>query len=153
MFIAGAKQGDEKALQGGCVIICPIPHTGTEYWSKLFPVKDSSAYRTFKSEMSRRIIHHLETSCPEFQGCLTEVDCATPLTLKRFTNSPVGSLYGVKHKIDQVNPIPVTRIKGLFLAGQSITAPGILGTMISGFLACGNIIGHEKLRKELKAWA
>jgi len=152
MFVAHSYQEDGESQQEGIVIICPLFHTGTHNWKALFPTEDSSVYQSFKSQISRRIIRHLESSCPEFQDRIIEVDCATPLTLKRFTNSPFGSLYGVKHKIEQVNPMPVTKVKGLLLAGQSITAPGVLGAMVSSFLACGNIVGHEKLRKELKAW-
>ena len=37
------------------------------------------------------------------------------------------------------------------LAGQAVTSPGILGAVLSGFMACGNILGHERLIKELKA--
>jgi all-trans-retinol 13,14-reductase len=153
LFITRARQDEGTTPQEGCVIICPVPHTGSDHWKALFPIDDPLAYQSYRSEMSRRIIEHLTTSCPEFQGRITEVDCATPRTLKHFTNSPVGSLYGVKHKIEQVNPLPVTKIKGLFLAGQSITAPGLLGAVYSGFLACGNIVGHRKFRGELKAWA
>ena len=120
--------------------------------STSFPINDSETYHSYKHDMSERVMAHIEASCPEFQGIITSVECATPLTLRNFTNSPYGSLYGVKHKIEQYNPIPVTRVKGLFLAGQSISAPGILGAMVSGFLACGNIFGHEKLREELKEW-
>ena len=51
----------------------------------------------------------------------------------------------------QYNPGSATRIRGLFLAGQAVTSPGILGAVLSGFLACGNILGHDRLRKELAA--
>ncbi|MBA4418847.1 MAG: NAD(P)/FAD-dependent oxidoreductase [Syntrophus sp. (in: bacteria)] len=151
MFIARARQDEGKAFEEGCIIICPEPHTGTEYWSTLFPTDDPDAYQSYKHDMTRRIITHIETSCPEFKGRITHVESATPVTLKRYTNSPRGGIYGVKHKIDQYNPMAATRIKGLFLAGQATTAPGVLGAVVSGFLACGNIIGHEKLREELKA--
>jgi all-trans-retinol 13,14-reductase len=151
MFIACARQDEEKTLEEGCIIICPEPHMRSEYWSKLFPTDNLDAYQSYKKDITRRIIVYLEASCPEFKGKITSVESATPATLKRYTDSPAGSIYGVKHKIDQYNPMTATRIKGLFLAGQAITAPGIMGAATSGFLACGNIIGHEKLREELKA--
>jgi all-trans-retinol 13,14-reductase len=44
----------------------------------------------------------------------------------------------------------VTRLGNLYLAGQSIVAPGVLGAMISGFVACGSFLGHDRLRSELK---
>jgi all-trans-retinol 13,14-reductase len=93
---------------------------------------------------------HLEARCPELAGQIAYLECATPLTLKEQTNSPYGSLYGAKHRIEQYNPLPLTRLKNLFLAGQSIVAPGVLGAMISSFVACGSIVGHELLRKDLK---
>ena len=152
LFITRARQDDGAVSGEGCVIICPVPHAGTGHWKDLFPSEDPAAYRFIKAELSRRIVDHLETSCPEFQGRITELESATPLTLKHFTNSPTGSLYGVKHKIGQINPLPMTKIKGLFLAGQAIAAPGLLGAVYSGFLTCGNIVGHRNLRGELKAW-
>jgi all-trans-retinol 13,14-reductase len=62
-------------------------------------------------------------------------------------------MYGTGHTIDQFNPIPATRIPGLLLAGQSVVAPGILGAVISAFLTCGFIIGHDTIREELIACA
>lgn len=75
---------------------------------------------------------------------------ATPLTVKDYLKVPSGALYGVKQKVGQYNPIPMTRMGGLFLAGQAVAAPGLLGAMLSGFLACGSILGHDLLRKGLK---
>ncbi|MEW6186420.1 MAG: NAD(P)/FAD-dependent oxidoreductase [Thermodesulfobacteriota bacterium] len=152
LFVSHACQGGEGAPQEGMIVICPFPHTGKGNGSSPFSHPDSPAYQSFKSNMCQRIIAHLQRTCPEFRDQVDVVDCSTPNTLKRFTNSPFGSLYGVKHQIDQVNPLPVTKLKGLFLAGQSIVAPGILGAMVSAFVACGAIIGHEDLRKDLRAW-
>jgi all-trans-retinol 13,14-reductase len=78
------------------------------------------------------------------------MECATPLTLRDYTNSPYGSIYGVKHRVGQYNPTPVTRLKGLYLAGQATAAPGIMGAVMSGFIACENIFGRSHLREELK---
>lgn len=153
LFVAGARQDRGDPLPGGCIVVCPVPHLGVEWTPATLPLDDPEAYRRFKADASEQIAAHLENAWPEFQDIITPVECATPLTLRRYTNSPLGSLYGVKHRIEQYNPIPTTRIKGLVLAGQSITAPGILGAVVSGFLACGNIFGHGRLREELKEWA
>jgi all-trans-retinol 13,14-reductase len=90
-------------------------------------------------------------TCHEFDGEIEIIDGATPLTLRDFSNSPAGSLYGAKHRVGQYNPMSGTRIGGLYLIGQSIVAPGVLGAVISAFLACGSILGHDRLRKELTA--
>jgi all-trans-retinol 13,14-reductase len=152
LFITHARQDIGKTSKEGYIIICPEPNMETEYWSASVPENDSGAYQSYKDSISRRVTAYLEASCPEFRGGVTRVECATPLTLRNYTHGPAGAVYGAKHKVEQYNPMSVTRIKGLFLAGQAITAPGIMGAVVSGFLACGSIFGHEKLRGELRKW-
>ena len=150
MFIARARADDGKMQQDGCIIICPTPHLRSESRTTLFEETNSLDYDSLKNHLGRAIIAHVENSYPELEGKLTIADCATPLTLQKITNSPFGSLYGVKHKIDQYNPLPLTKIKNLVLAGQSIIAPGVFGATTSGFLACGSILGHDTIIKELR---
>jgi all-trans-retinol 13,14-reductase len=153
LFIAHARQDRSKTSKEGYIVICPEPNMGTKYWSASVPENASETYQAYKDDIRKRITAHLESSCPEFRGRITHVECATPLTMKEYTHSPSGSIYGVKHRVEQYNPMPVTKIKDLFLAGQAITAPGVMGAVVSGFLACGSIVGHEKLRGELRKWA
>ncbi len=80
------------------------------------------------------------------------VDLATPLTLRDYSMAPEGAVYGVGRLLGQYNPAPVTRLPGLFLAGQGVSVCGLMGTLISGYMACGSILGHEFLRGELKKW-
>jgi all-trans-retinol 13,14-reductase len=63
--------------------------------------------------------------------------------MRDFLHSPRGGLYGCQHTVSQFNPVPVTRISNLLLAGQSIIAPGLMGAMISAFLACGFLLGDS----------
>jgi len=134
----------------GFFAICPATLEETREWQDSFLGCRPEGYRIFKRDISERMVRHIESNCEELRGRIRPVDCSTPLTLRDYSNSPFGSMYGVKHKIEQYNPLPATRLAGLFLAGQAIVAPGLLGAIISGFVACGNIIGHEKLREELK---
>jgi all-trans-retinol 13,14-reductase len=150
VFITHAKPNNKKTNQDGCIIICPAPNLGSEFWTTSYQPNNPDIYYSLKDTLSNRIIAHVEASYPELKGNLTRVDCATPVTLSNFTNSPFGSLYGIKHRIDQHNPLPLTKIKNLFLAGQSIIAPGVYGATVSGFIACGSILGHDAVIKELR---
>jgi all-trans-retinol 13,14-reductase len=152
LFITKAGDDKGKTAREGFIVICPEPHTETPHWSASLSGDGLRGYRSYKETMTTRAVAHFEASCPEFRGRITRVESATPLTLKRFTNSPAGSLYGVKHKVDQHNPLPLTKIKNLLLSGQAISGPGILGAMISGFAAGGSIMGHDKLREALRKW-
>ena len=93
---------------------------------------------------------NVEQSIPGIAENIEHVDCATALTLRDFAHQPLGSMYGVKHRIGQYNPLPLTKAKNLFLAGQAVVAPGIMGAVISAFLVCGFIIGHKQLLKQIQ---
>lgn len=134
----------------GIIAICPASILETDQWKDSFSGDRPSGYRAFKKGIAERMLRHIESSCGELRGRITPVDCSTPLTLRDYTNSPFGSMYGVKHKTEQYNPAPATRLPGLFLAGQSIVSPGLLGAIISGFVTCGLILGHDNLRREIK---
>lgn len=80
----------------------------------------------------------LESVCPhveEWLGRLELIDAATPITFSDQLNAPHGALYGIKHLALDMPLLPRTRVGGLFLAGQAIVAPGIMGAICSGFTA------------------
>jgi all-trans-retinol 13,14-reductase len=149
MYITAAGEKSDGAKHG-FIAICPMSKEQTKPLVDPVSRERSVNYKLLKEEMCEKMVRSIKVSCPEIAKKITDVTCATPLTLRDYTNSPFGSLYGVKHKIGQYNPMPATRLKGLFLAGQAVTAPGIMGAMMSGFLTCGTILGHETLQKELK---
>jgi len=149
MYITAAGEKSDGGKHG-FIAICPMSKEQTKPLVDPVSQERSADYKILKEEMCEKMVRSIKVSCPEIAEKIIDVTCATPLTLRDYTNSPFGSLYGVKHKIGQYNPMPATRLKGLFLAGQAVTAPGIMGAMMSGFLTCGTILGHEALQKELK---
>jgi len=149
LYIASTRHDLSNAANHGFIAISPVSNSCTERWSDSFTGRRPDDYNIYKKEIAEKMQRHIENVCPEISGEITYTECATPLTFRDFANSPFGSLYGVKHKLGQENPVPRTRAKGLFLAGQAVTVPGILGAVISGFEACGHIVGHNHLQKEL----
>ncbi|WP_319776880.1 NAD(P)/FAD-dependent oxidoreductase [Maridesulfovibrio sp.] len=139
--------------RGGRQSITAIMPYGLENFSKW---QDSALngrpqdYLDFKSKLMTEFTEQVFTRCPELNGQVQFIDAATPLTLRDYCHSPYGSMYGAAHTVSQYNPLPATKIKGLLLAGQSIIAPGVMGAVISAYLTCGFICGHEKINKELR---
>ena len=115
------------------------------------PRKRTEEYRRFKASTLDRFKDALLLACPELEG-VDFFDGATPLTLRDYLSSPFGGMYGAAHTADQFNPLPVTRIPELLLAGQAVVAPGVLGAVVSAFLACSFVIGLDKLKGEVAAW-
>jgi all-trans-retinol 13,14-reductase len=150
LYLSAAYRAGES-VPHGFIGICPTQFTTTTPWATSCFGKRPEAYRQFKAEVLGRMQDQIERAYPDLAGNIEFIEGSTPLTLRDFGNTPFGGLYGVKHRVGQYNPQPVTRIPGLYLAGQAIVAPGVMGAVISGLLACGTILGHDFMRKKLQA--
>ncbi len=133
--------------------IIPAAFETFAQWADSKLGKRPEEYKQFKASVLDSFEKEIYRRMPELKGSVTFIDGATPLTIRDYCATPTGSLYGLRHSIDQFNPAPVTKAQGLTLAGQSIVAPGILGAIVSAYLTCGIIIGHELLHKELRQFA
>jgi all-trans-retinol 13,14-reductase len=148
LYLTAAGEDGERGK--AFTALCPASLSEVGDWSRSTTGRRGKTYIAHKQKIAEQILGRIEDFRPGFSEHVVFTECATPLTLRDFANSPLGSLYGVEHRIGQYDLIPVTRVKRLFLAGQALAAPGILGTMISSFLTCGTILGHEHLREELR---
>lgn len=148
LYLTGANQGGGSAPTG-LVGIVPANYSEVEIWGSTGK-RRTNEYREWKQGMAERVQQLLQQSCPELSK-LEQLDFATPLTLRDYSCAPSGAIYGVGRELGQYNPLPVTRLPGLFLAGQAVTVCGLVGTLVSSYLACGSILGHDFLRGELRA--
>lgn len=146
---ASYRDGEDEPH--GFIGICPTPYTETAPWESSRLGKRPEGYRQYKAQALDRMQKQIERAYPDIAGNIQFIEGSTPLTLRDYCNTPLGGLYGAKHMVGQYNPHPVTRMPGLFLAGQSVASPGVMGAVLSGLLACGTVLGHDVIRKELKA--
>jgi len=146
-YLAGADQGDDGRIKG-LIGIVPADYSEVSSWN--FSGKERSAeYRQWKKDKGEQLLQRFYHHCPQLPQ-LELLDLATPFTLRDYSLAPDGAIYGVGRQLGQYNPQPATRLAGLFLAGQAIAGPGLLGALVSSYLACGTILGHELLRGELR---
>ena len=147
-YLAGADQGADGAING---VIAIIPTHCSEFsaWEDCGSQR-TAAYREWKQGKLEQVSKLLTQSCPELSQ-LEVLDFSTPLTLRDYSRAPEGAMYGVGRNLGQYNPQPSTKLAGLYLAGQAVVLPGLMGTIISSYMACGTILGHEFLRGELRA--
>lgn len=151
LFIAAASSGVNKRGPSGWSVICPAQWEEAAEWGRTEGRGREPGYRAQKERVCSELMDRLRRQAPELADQARLLDAATPLTLRDFGGSPAGALYGVKHKVGQYNPQPIVRIPGVFLTGQATAAPGVLGAIISAFLTCGHLFGHDNLRKEVLA--
>lgn len=149
MYLAGADQLNDVTTQG-IIAIVPTAFDEVAAWDTMNGRSRSADYRRWKEEMTQRMCRHIRKQCPELTA-LEPVDLATPLTLRDFSRAPQGAIYGTGRVVGQYNPQPQTRLPGLYLSGQAVAGPGLLGTLSAAYLTCGTILGHSVLHKELRA--
>ncbi|WP_245577190.1 phytoene desaturase family protein [Maridesulfovibrio zosterae] len=149
IFISAGQTTQPNSKQAVTAVM-PISFDKFAKWADSSLKNRPPDYKKLKDQLIKEFKTECFRRCPELYGKVEFVDCATPLTLKDYCLSPTGSLYGVAHTASQYNPLPVTKIKGLFMAGQSIIAPGVLGAIVSAYLTCGIISGHDKIHEELR---
>jgi all-trans-retinol 13,14-reductase len=81
-----------------------------------------------------RFTARLEAAFPEFHGAYRIIAVIAPCDLERMNATWNGSIYGLKCSPDRLGMTPRGPMKGLYLAGQSVVAPGIFGTLVSACL-------------------
>ncbi len=116
-------------------------------WENTSTGRRGSDYVEEKEKRAWTLIHEAE----EIFGPLHDanlLDVYTPLTIRDWVNSPGGSAYGVLRSSRQLLSTALlnrTSVRGLFLAGQSVMAPGILGTILGSLSTVKLIIENWKL--------
>jgi len=143
---------DQKSGKTVITVIFPGTIASFARWEQSAYGDRPESYKNFKRQLAEKLVATLRRRCPELSG-VDFLECATPLTVRDYCSTPQGALYGPRHSNDQYNPAPVTKLDGLYLAGQGIVAPGVLGAVVSAYLACGIILGHESLHQELRQCA
>lgn len=102
---------------------------------------ESERFEDSQREMDNR----LTGVFPDMKGRYKVVGVLSPCHLDRLNATWQGAVYGVKCSYNRLGLLPVGPMRGLLLAGQSITAPGIFGALASAYLACGRIIKGNEL--------
>ena len=82
----------------------------------------------------------LESIFPELSGRYRIIQSLSPCDFDRINGSWHGSSYGVKCSVDRVDFTSLGPLKRLFLAGQSVIAPGIYGTLTSAYMAVDRLM-------------
>ncbi len=109
-------------------------------------------YLATKNQFAKQIAAGMAPITGSFDR-LQIIDVYTPLTFRDWSASPAGSAYGVMRSTDQLMSAALlnrTSLKGLYLAGQSVLAPGILGTILGSLTTVQFIIGPERFRKAVR---
>lgn len=143
-----------KSGQPGINILSMMTTSGIDEWRKWEGTTSGRRGKDYAEAKEEKIKWCINEASKIF-GHLTGIqvlDSYTPLTIRDRMNSPEGSAYGILRSAAQLMKAATLRrtsIGGLFIAGQSSMAPGIMGTMLGSFQAVRQVVGHEIFRREV----
>jgi all-trans-retinol 13,14-reductase len=105
-------------------------------------------YKKFKEEKTEQFLKEVEKKFPGIRECIKSVHTSTPLSYRDYIGGQNGNLYG--YVKDSNNPMKTfisakTKLKNLYLTGQSINMHGVLGVTIGAVVTCSEILGKEYL--------
>lgn len=106
------------------------------------------AYKEFKKRKTEQFLKEVEKKFPGIRDCIKSVHTSTPLSYRDYIGGQNGNLYG--YVKDSNNPMKTfisakTKLKNLYLTGQSINMHGVLGVTIGAVVTCSEILGKEYL--------
>ncbi len=143
--IRGSRQDGKNLL----TILTSGKSEQWEKWEQTKTGQRGKGYITKKKKRAWRLIREAEDTIGPMPGAAL-VDAYTPLTIRDWVNSPGGSAYGILRSYEQLLETSIlnrTSVKGLFLSGQNVMAPGVLGTILGSFATVKLIIGRERFLK------
>jgi all-trans-retinol 13,14-reductase len=117
-------------------------------WKLFEPWADSrigrrpAEYTDFKRHIEQMLLAHFRSYFPALAPLIVRSELSTPLSNIAFTGAVHGGAYGLEtspRRFLSRALRPKTPIRGLFLAGQDVTSPGVTGAMMGGLLAAASV--------------
>lgn len=144
------EHGAQWARSG--VVLSYMNFSEVQPWCGTAIGRRGEEYEKFKTDRARRLIAAVDERHKGFASSIDSYYTSTPLTYLDYTGTQDGAIYGVSRDITlgPAGHVPFkTRIPNLLLAGQNVNSHGIMGVMVGTFLACGAIVGQEKLYEQI----
>ncbi len=140
IYMVGGK--NSKTNTDKYPLVAIVPSASNDFINASKP--RSHDYLSKKADQAEQVKQYIQKCLPEL-GPFKIHEVATAATMQDWVPGSLGSLYGIAHTTSTVPLLPVTRMQGLFLAGQNILLPGILGGIISAALAIGFATDHASV--------
>jgi len=109
------------------------------------------ACEAFKEQATEEALERMEEMFPELKGRYRRVATLSGCRRERYLGTWQGSIYGCKQSAGDASLGPLGPLRGLYIAGQSVNAPGVMGAIISAFLAAMQIVDRQTLWSEVQA--
>lgn len=146
------KKGDKEKEEIAVTALVGIPPRDLEELQTYYQTPGKKKYGEAKRILSEKIMEKITAVYPDTPDHVRMADTYSPATFERYTMTPKGSAYGIKKTAQhflQGMFKPATRVKNLFLTGQSIGFSGIHGSIVSSVNLCNELYGKAYLTDKI----
>ena len=144
-------QNNMTFAQSG-VLISYMRFDEVDKWSGTTVGKRGEDYNAFKETKKEILLKQLEIDYPGIRQNILDVYTSSPLTLRDYTGTKDGSMYGVlkdKDHLEQTFISHHTKVPNLFFTGQNINSHGILGVAVSALITCAEFVELNSVVNEI----
>jgi phytoene dehydrogenase-like protein len=102
----------------------------------------SPSYLAFKAMVEGNLLAQFGARFPELTPCVRWVEASSPVSLTTFTGAEHGAMFGLQTTPERFlapGLRPRTPVRGLYLAGQDVATPGVMGAAMGGLMAAASI--------------
>jgi len=130
------------------IVNCIMNYEDVKKWENTRTGRRGEDYLEFKRDRTEKVMNILRELFPGIEKSIDHISASTPLTIRDYTGSKNGSLYGIEKDCNNMinsHIVPRTKIKNLYLTGQNINLHGIIGVALSAILTAGEFVGVNTL--------
>ena len=149
MFMTPADQPQQQWARK-VIVNAIMPFSAAERWADTLTGRRGSEYEAWKAERLENITARMERLFPNFRASIEHAYTSSPLTIRDYYHTPQGALYGVRKDCDDIvrTQIPIfTKVRNLFLGGQSINLHGICGVPLTAIQTAEAVSGEQLLEQ------
>jgi len=134
------KPGERQKHTGDILVM--VSWEAFREWENAWREGREDEYQRHKARIEQTLLKQFGRYFPKLVPLIRYHELATPLSTVHWHGSPHGAIYGVEctprrflsRSLDVVTPIA-----GLYLAGQDVVTPGVIGALNGGLLAAAAI--------------
>lgn len=135
-------------------IVTSAPFSAFRQWQDAAKGNRGADYDALKQRIADGLLDLAERVLPGFRDLVDHVEVSTPLTAEHYTAHPRGAFFGIPATPARLRARrlgPTTPIRGLFLSGQDTMSLGVVGALMGGAAAAGQVLGPRGYPTIMKA--
>lgn len=146
-----AGSAGDDAIQAE--LFLPVPGEHFARWQGTRTMRRGPDYDDLKAGLAERALDRAEQTWPGFRQAVRAWEASTPLTIESYTGHQGGAAYGIA-------PVPgryseralrcLSGVPGLVLAGQDVSAAGVIGAFYGGLAAASAVLRRDAARLLLR---